>query len=522
MKKALSLTLALVLCLALVPMAASAAEKPTKIGAPYNLGASPYNPFYWIYVTYTAPQDLRDIIYKTADELGYDFKLNTQIDVKVDNGGWQHTSDWDGSNYQKYFIDQTIFPEASKDVLAYIYRNERFDITDKFPALKDLFADCQSWDWYKTHSVSVRARFVLAIDDSQLIFSDWSDAYVLSDSNKMDYDKIMRSNIPAIQSSEVEIINDVPYLVLTMKEDPNDILKLDAASGHRINSEVWIKRTGDADYVRVESSVSTVGQKLIRVDARQFFTATGAGDPYEVKVRYELDLRDYKQSNVGGSNAVYIYSRFSNESVFDASDWAKGQIKDADELGLVPGDIRDKNFRERITRREFAAISVLLYENLTDTKDTPASPANTFTDTQDLYVRKAHWLNVMVGTNAAMTEFSPDLTLTRQEAAVALTRVLKKAYLEGWTYATNDSYKLEFTMPQKFADDDRINSWARESVYFMVANGIIEGVGENRFAPRDNPSVEQAVNFGFNTRQEAVILALRMVENLKGVPIGTN
>jgi len=86
-----------------------------------------------------------------------------------------------------------------------------------------------------------------------------------------------------------------------------------------------------------------------------------------------------------------------------------------------------------------------------------------------------------------------------------LTRVEKKAYIPGWTLATDSSYTLNFTQPARFADDGNISGYAKASVYFMNAKGVINGTGNNMFSP--------AVTA---TRQEALIIAARMVDNLKG------
>ena len=86
-----------------------------------------------------------------------------------------------------------------------------------------------------------------------------------------------------------------------------------------------------------------------------------------------------------------------------------------------------------------------------------------------------------------------------------LTRAIKAAYITGWTLADDASYTLNFTQPTKFADDARISSWAKPSVYYANAKGIIAGTGNNRFSPADNAA-----------RQEAIVIAVRMVEKLKG------
>jgi hypothetical protein len=74
-------------------------------------------------------------------------------------------------------------------------------------------------------------------------------------------------------------------------------------------------------------------------------------------------------------------------------------------------------------------------------------------------------------------------------------------------------------MPAKFADDDKISSWAYQSVYFMVANKIINGKGNNIFDPRDVTPAEVALGAANATREQALAIAVRMVENLKDKPL---
>ena len=86
--------------------------------------------------------------------------------------------------------------------------------------------------------------------------------------------------------------------------------------------------------------------------------------------------------------------------------------------------------------------------------------------------------------------------------------------MPGWTLATDADFPLTFTRPSTFADDADISTWARESVYFMVANGIIQGVGNNSFAPRAVTSEQEAQGYAQATREQALIIAVRMINNL--------
>ena len=49
----------------------------------------------------------------------------------------------------------------------------------------------------------------------------------------------------------------------------------------------------------------------------------------------------------------------------------------------------------------------------------------------------------------------------------------------------------------------------------MNSNGIINGVGDNKFAPKNTTSAEEAVGHANATREQAIIIATRMIKNLK-------
>jgi hypothetical protein len=203
-------------------------------------------------------------------------------------------------------------------------------------------------------------------------------------------------------------------------------------------------------------------------------------------------------------------------TVTGASSWAGTELQKADQYGLIPDILRGADLTKPITRREFAAVAVKLYENLSGKTATPAA-TNPFTDTNDIEVLKAYNVGLTAGT--AADKFSPDVLLNREQAATMLVRVLKACYIPGWTLATDGSYTLNFTQPATFADDSKISDWAKPSVYFAAANGIIAGTGNNNFSPRATTPAEEAMNYASATREQALAIAVRMVDNLKDKPL---
>ena len=93
-----------------------------------------------------------------------------------------------------------------------------------------------------------------------------------------------------------------------------------------------------------------------------------------------------------------------------------------------------------------------------------------------------------------------------------LTRVVKKMTFADWTYATDDQYTLDFGDVPEFEDDHLIAPWAKESVYFMVATGVISGLQDNAFSPKTTSDQNHAGELAEITREQSLVLAARMVE----------
>ena len=196
------------------------------------------------------------------------------------------------------------------------------------------------------------------------------------------------------------------------------------------------------------------------------------------------------------------------------STWANEELEKADLLGLIPECLDGADLTQPITRAEFAAVSVKVYEALTGETAIAASE-NPFTDTTDAEVLKAYNTGITAGTGDGTT-FSPDAILNREQAATMLTRVYKKTAFDGWSLSTDGSFALTYDKPAAFADDANISDWAKDSVYFMAANGIIKGVGDGtKFAPKNTTTAEESIGYANATREQALLIAVRMVENLQ-------
>ena len=219
----------------------------------------------------------------------------------------------------------------------------------------------------------------------------------------------------------------------------------------------------------------------------------------------------------GKGNPDIDFSKFAETNAWEkASAWAEQWLKEADARGLIPDCLIGADMTKQITRQEFAAVAVKIYEALSGETAAPVKN-NPFTDCKDTEVLKA--VNIGITNGTAADKFSPDVVLNREQLATMLTRIYKKVALEDWTLATDSSYNAQFqtmfTMPPKFADDAAISAFAKDSVYFMKAQGIIDGVGDNKFAPKHGMTKNESASYGLATREQALKIAVGMVENLK-------
>ena len=95
------------------------------------------------------------------------------------------------------------------------------------------------------------------------------------------------------------------------------------------------------------------------------------------------------------------------------------------------------------------------------------------------YVTWAVQSGVTTGTSA--TTFSPEANITREQMAVMIYR-----------FAQSSGVALPGGASASFTDAASFSGWATEAIYAMQRAGIIDGVGDGRFAPQDNATREQA------------------------------
>lgn len=165
----------------------------------------------------------------------------------------------------------------------------------------------------------------------------------------------------------------------------------------------------------------------------------------------------------------------TSESNALTSAWAVDSIEKAKNIGLINGDC---NFTAYITREEFCELIYNYIMPIFDISKVSIS-VNKFTDTDNEHIQKLNEMGIINGKSE--TEFAPDDSLTREEAATIILRLIKTVHSD---WSATEVY-FEFT------DNNEISDWA--DIQIICNLGIMNGVGGGAFAPKENITVEQAV-----------------------------
>jgi hypothetical protein len=193
------------------------------------------------------------------------------------------------------------------------------------------------------------------------------------------------------------------------------------------------------------------------------------------------------------------------------SDWAAPEIETAFENNLIPGIMLDFDLTQKVNRGEFAAIALQLYDVLIQ-GETALSSNCPFIDingdVNEQAIKKAYGIQITAGTSN--NTFEPIAFINREQLATMLCRVVKKYGFKDWTLETDDEYYLNTTGAKIFDDDGDISDWAKPSVYFMSLYGIVQGVDETHFAPKNTTTQQEASGYASATREQAIILAQRI------------
>ena len=134
----------------------------------------------------------------------------------------------------------------------------------------------------------------------------------------------------------------------------------------------------------------------------------------------QIGIYTIRVATQGGSVHTQTFTAFDSVSQYhysqEPSTWAKERVAEAVAANLVPQNLQSE-YNRAMTRAEFASLAVVLYEKLLG----EIMGRSAFADTDDISVRKAAAVGMVFGVGG--NRFAPDAPLTREQAAVMLSRV---------------------------------------------------------------------------------------------------
>lgn len=163
----------------------------------------------------------------------------------------------------------------------------------------------------------------------------------------------------------------------------------------------------------------------------------------------------------------------------DLSPWAAEAVL-ATEAGLEPASLAGAAAKEPVTRAEFGAVALTLFESLAGYTLTRTDSV-WFTDCTDPDVNTAFEQGLVSGGGDGT--FSPNSTITRQDLCVMLRNVLIQVGAD----ADGD-----LSMLDTYSDSGEVSFYAREAVAAMLKNDILLGSG-GKINPKSTASREQAL-----------------------------
>lgn len=335
------------------------------------------------------------------------------------------------------------------------------------------------------------------------------------------------SSVEAATLNKVEVLNDadgVPYFQLEVKF-PQSFMGLYQASPAdgetwidyywKIDDGTWEYLGGGvtADFFDPSYGFDVSGQANTYRVSNIYPEDEGNADKIVIKdhtytLKVQLSYRYYDESE----GYLFVSSGFSNEVSIgsgsfykDISDWAKPELQNAHELGLIPDILVGADMTKPITREEFCELAVLLYEKVTGNSSQPVTP-NPFTDTTNTQILKAFKLGITTGTSAAT--FSPNVLINREQCAAMLFRAIK---------AMKPNADFSTAGVKNFPDQSNISGWATEATKYMFKIGIITGDSKGNFMPKATTTAQEASGYGMATREQAIALSVRSYEKVPSI-----
>ena len=183
---------------------------------------------------------------------------------------------------------------------------------------------------------------------------------------------------------------------------------------------------------------------------------------------------------------------FSEEVDTTLSEWAEVEVKEAIDKEMVP-EVLQADYKASMKRYEYVLLALeILEQEYVQTRIVRYIPfEDTYNHEYKDEIRLAYNAGIINGDGNG--KFRPDDTITREEIAILLTNLIR-VMQEEFKPVTGRFF---------YADDGLVHDWAKTSVDYCYAQGIIKGVGTIDSMPQISPDTNA-------TREQAMIMMLRV------------
>ena len=371
--------------------------------------------------------------------------------------------------YESYAV---VFPEGSKVVKSITVPEGKQKVyLEVDQAIRELVDDATVEKLLELYEVE--KHFVVDDEDydSEYIELTKDDAAFVMDILKLGYEKIGYIHLGRVNSEQ--------YSEFIKIEKPEDV----KAFYNKFSALPFVENADNYDGITIQFRTANNGVMASYYTTYGIFSGmlSSGNEKNKIEGLYISEAELYNLIDELGYKWEVFTPAYVDTSVAETvpapSDWAKDSIDIANAVGIT-NKSQPYYYHNNITREEFCE---LIYNFIISTNKTITAPVtDSFTDTKNEKILMLNGLGIVNGKTA--TEFAPDDYLTREEAATIIIRMVNKV-------VPMEATEMWF----EYDDITEISDWASSSIQTISNLGFMNGVGNNRFAPKDTYTTEQAI-----------------------------
>ncbi|GGH35847.1 endo-1,4-beta-xylanase [Paenibacillus segetis] len=251
----------------------------------------------------------------------------------------------------------------------------------------------------------------------------------------------------------------------------NDVLTFVFSAGNTADLKIMVTRYTSTDTTPANGSGATMSSSSGADSGSTEHSGSTEQTPTPEKPLLNSKLVDAKQLKSAVQQALQANEPV-NFSDVPATHWAAKAIQLASQLGIVKGEPNGEfKGSDNVTRAEF--VEMIIRALGIDTTGEDSSFSDTDGHWAADYIRALHRAGIVNGTGNGA--FNPDQEITRAEMAAILARILNMSAANG----------------TKFSDIN--GNWAADYINQLSQAGIVNGVGDGKFAPKATATRDQSV-----------------------------